>query len=469
MLFEVLMFKRFKNYFKSDNLECEFLPPALEIETTPPSPVRRALIWIIFGLTIAAFVWAYFGKVDEVAVARGKVIPDGRVKVIQPMETGVIKAIHVQEGQMVKEGQLLIELDPTIKQADVESSAKALSIHAADKERLIAELNNSGHEANFNPSISPLSKGGIKGGEGKGHKAKGINEFQKKLKEARESEYKSKEEALRLVIAQKDNALQASEAILKKLEKTSAILIEQEAAYRKLYEKDFIARADLLEKQKEFHTIVNEFEAQKKIVKQAIDSLEEAKKNLETLKKEREKALLTDIVEKEKNIIAIEGEAIKAKKRYELEKLCSPVSGTVHGLASYTTGGVVTPAQPVVTIVPDGTPLVVEAMALNKDIGFLKEGQKAEVKLDTFPFQKYGTIKGRVVSISPDAFEDEKMGPVYKIKVVMEKLSINVDGKNIPVSPGMAVSVEVKTNKRRIIEFFLSPIVKYADESLTLR
>lgn len=450
------MIKRLKNHFKSDNLECEFLPPALEIETTPPSPVRRALIWIIFGLTISAFVWAYFGKVDEVAVARGKVIPDGRVKVIQPMETGVIKAIHVQEGQMVKEGQLLIELDPTIKQADVESSAKALSIHAADKERLIAELKGE-------------TTGGRQWAIGNKNKAKGINEFQKKLKDARESEYKSKEEALRLVIAQKDNALQASEAILKKLEKTSAILIEQEAAYRKLYEKDFIARADLLEKQKEFHTTVNEFEAQKKIVKQAIDSLEEAKKNLETLKKEREKALLTDIVEKEKNIIAIEGEAIKAKKRYELEKLCSPVSGTVHGIASYTIGGVVTPAQPVVTIVPDGTPLVVEAMALNKDIGFLKEGQKAEVKLDTFPFQKYGTIKGKVVSISPDAFEDEKMGPVYKIKIEMERLYIAVDSKKVPVSPGMAVSVEVKTNKRRIIEFFLSPIVKYADESLTLR
>ena len=450
------MLKRLKNHFKNDNLEYEFLPPSLEIEETPPSPIRRVLIWVIFILVIIAFTWSYFGKVDEVAVARGKVIPDGRVKVIQPMETGVIRAIHVQEGQMVKEGELLIELDPTIKQADVESSAKALSIHAADKERLIAELNGE-------------TTGGRQWAIGNKNKAKGINEFQKKLKDARESEYKSKEEALRLVIAQKDNALQASEAILNKLEKTSAILIEQEAAYRKLYEKDFIARADLLEKQKEFHTIVNEFEAQKKIVKQAIDSLEEAKKNLETLKKEREKALLTDIVEKEKNIIAIEGEAIKAKKRYELEKLCSPVSGTVHGIASYTIGGVVTPAQPIVTIVPDGTPLVVEAMALNKDIGFLKEGQKAEVKLDTFPFQKYGTIKGKVVSISPDAFEDEKMGPVYKIKVEMERLYIAVDGKKVPVSPGMAVSVEVKTNKRRIIEFFLSPIVKYADESLTLR
>ncbi|MBI3379044.1 MAG: HlyD family type I secretion periplasmic adaptor subunit [Nitrospirae bacterium] len=461
------MLKRLKNHFKNDNLECEFLPPALEIETTPPSPVRRALIWLIFTLTIAAFVWSYFGKVDEVAVARGKVIPDGRVKVIQPMEIGVIKAIHVQEGQMVKEGQLLIELDPTIKQADMESSAKALSIYQTDRERLIQELNGEGQE----PAKGERQK--VKGEKQKtGNRAPlaiSLSPLQKQLKDARESEYKTREEALRLVIAQKESALQASEAILNKLEKTSAILIEQEAAYRKLYEKDFIARMELLEKQKEFHTTVNEFEAQKKIVKQAIDSLEEAKKNLETLKKEREKALLTDIVEKEKNIIAIEGETVKAKKRYELEKLCSPVSGTVHGLASYTIGGVVTPAQPIVTVVPDGTPLVIEAMALNKDIGFLKTNQEAEIKLDTFPFQKYGTIKGRVVSISPDAFEDEKLGPVYKIKVEMEKLYIAVDGKKIHVSPGMAVSVEVKTNKRRIIEFFLSPIVKYADEGLTLR
>ncbi len=450
------MLKRLRNHFANDNLEYEFLPPALEIEETPTSPARRALIWVIFLLVIVAFIWAYVGKIDEVAVARGRVIPDGRIKVIQPMETGVIRAIHVQEGQIVQEGQLLIELDPTIKHADVESTSKALSIYTTEKERLIAELNGE----------TPGEKHRAIGNK---DKQRGINGFQNKLKEARESEYKAKEEAMKLIIAQKENALQASQAILNKLEKTSAILIEQEAANRKLYEKDFIAKAELLEKQKEFHSVLNEFEAQKKTVSQAMDSLNEAKKNLEGLKKEREKAILSDIVEKEKNIAEIEGEAIKAKRRFELERLCSPVNGTVHGLASYTIGGVVTPAQPVVSVVPEGTPLVIEAMALNKDIGFLKTGQDAEVKLDTFPFQKYGTIKGKIVSISPDAFEDEKLGTAYKIKVELERLFINVGGRNVPVFPGMTASVEVKTGKRRIIEFFLSPIVKYADESLTLR
>ncbi|MDI6745484.1 MAG: biotin/lipoyl-binding protein, partial [Thermodesulfovibrionales bacterium] len=198
-------------------LVSEFLPPALEIEETPPSPLRRALIWLIFILVIAAFTWSYFGKVDEVAVARGKVIPDGRVKVIQPMETGVIRAIHVQEGQMVKEGQLLIELDPTIKQADVESTSKALSIHAADKERLIQELNGEGQE----PAKDERQK--VKGEKQKiGNRAPlaiSLSPIQKQLKDARESEYKAKEDALKLVIAQRENALHASEAILNKLGK----------------------------------------------------------------------------------------------------------------------------------------------------------------------------------------------------------------------------------------------------------
>lgn len=444
--------------FKNDNLEYEFLPHALEIEDTPPSPVKRILIWMIFGMVFLSFIWSYFGKVDEVAVARGKVIPDGRVKVIQPMETGVIRAIHVQEGQQVKKGQILIELDPTIKQADVESTAKALSIHVTDKERLMEELN--GEESAISNQPSAISKR---------RKTKGIFALQTKLKEARESEYKAREDALRLIISQRENALLAAEAILIKLEKTHAILKEQEIAYRNLYKHEYISKMDLLNKQMEFHSAEQEMEAQKRIVKQAKDSLEEARKNLDAIKKEREKGILSDIVDREKSITAIEGEVVKAKKRYDLERLCSPVAGTVHGLASYTVGGVVTPAQPIVTVVPEGTPLIIEVMALNKDIGFLKVGQEAEVKLDTFPFQKYGTIKGKVAFISPDAFEDEKLGSVYKMKVELEKPSINVDGNGIPVSPGMAVTVEVKTNKRRIIEFFLSPIVKYAKESLTLR
>ncbi|MBI3399578.1 MAG: HlyD family type I secretion periplasmic adaptor subunit [Deltaproteobacteria bacterium] len=457
-----------------DNLEYEFLPPAIEIEETPPSPIRRLLIWIIFVITVSVFVWSYFGEVDEVAVARGKVIPDGRVKVIQPLEAGVIKAIHVQEGQRVKKGQLLIELDPTIQQADAASSAKTLSIHKADRERLMEEMKTGEwHKANGERE-KPLAN--VKAAKGEGQEKnnlspqeKSIVELQNKLKEAREAEYAAKEYALRFVIEQRENTLRAAEAALVKLEKTTAITREQETSARTLYEQGYLSKTDLLNKQKELYSLEQEMEAQKSLTEQARNGIEEARKNLDALKKEREKSIFSDIVASEKSIASIEGEVVKANKRTDQEQLYSPVDGTVHGLASYTIGGVVTPAQPVVTIVPEGTPLIVEAMLLNSDIGFVKAGQEAEVKLDTFPFQKYGTVKGNVTWLSPDAVDDEKLGPVYKMKVAMERQSIKVHGKETLIAPGMTLSVEVKTGERRIIEFFLSPIVKYTKESLTLR
>lgn len=448
------MLKRIRERFENDRLEYEFLPHALEIEETPPKRTSRILIWIIFSIMVATFLWAYLGRVDEVAVARGKIVPDGRIKIIQPVETGVIRAIHVTEGQRVKEGQLLIELDPTIKQADAESSAKALNIQMANKERLIRELNGgmerpSGNmPADVHPEIAQL---------------------QKKFKEAREAEFQAKEDAQRSVIAQREKAIQVARAILTKLEKVCAVTREEEAAYRAVGDKGYIAKLVVLGKQKELFSAEQELEAQKGTLAQTLDSLEEARKTLAALRKERERLILNDILESEKNITSVEGEAIKARKMFELERLCSPVDGTVHGLSLYTIGGVVTSAQPVVTIVPEGTPLIIEASILNKDIGFVKTGQEAEIKMDTFPFQKYGTIVGNVTAVSPDAFDDEKQGPIYKVKVGMNSWTMVVDGKKIPLVPGMTASVEIKTDKRTILEFFMSPLVKYADESLTLR
>lgn len=437
------MLNKLKRLINHDTLDYEFLPSALEIEATPPSPLKRAVIWIIFFITFGVIGWSYFGKVDEVAVARGKVIPDGRVKVIQPLEPGVIRNIHVREGQRVAEGELLIELDPTIKGADVVSTSRVLAINQAERTRLEREL--------------------------RGTQSAGSSPVQRELKEARDAEFSAREDALRLVVTQRENALRASEAILTKLDRTYPLVKEQERSIRTLYDQGVMSRNDLLEKQKEYHAAEQELEAQKKIVQQSRESLEEARRNLEALRRERQRTILTDIVERDKNISALEGEVTKARKMVEMERLVSPVTGTVHGLASYTIGGVVTEAQPVVTIVPDGTPLVVEAQALNKDIGFLRVGQDAEVKLDTFPFQKYGTIKGKVISISPDAFDDEKLGPVYKVRVSLEKTRILVNGRQTLISPGMTVAAEVKTGKKRIIEFFLSPVIKYAKESLTLR
>jgi hemolysin D len=435
---------------KKDRLDYEFLPEAVEIEETPPSPFGRILLWTVVLLTVVAFLWSYFGKVDEEVVARGKVIPDGMVKVIQPRDTGVIRAIHVEEGQRVKEGDLLIELDPTITQAEVESSERSLRINRYDMERLKAELR--GEEIR---------------GTGKDHDK--LLLLQKDLKQARESEHKAKVASLELVISQKRTALLSAEESIIKLEKTVELVSKQEEALRQLAEKGYASMMEHLQRQKELVRSEKELNEQRRLAEQIQDSLKEAEKNLEALKKERERSILSEIVEKERAITVLEGEFTKASKRSQLERLYSPVNGTVHGLATHTIGGVVTSAQPIITIVPEGTPLVVEAMALNKDIGFIHPGQKAELKLDTFPFQKYGTIDAELFYVSPDAQEDQKIGLVYKIKLKPKRLFIRVKDKNISITPGMAVTAEIKTGERRVIEFFISPFIKYVDESLTLR
>ena len=435
---------------KKDRLDYEFLPEAMEVEETPPSPFGRILLWAIVVLVVGAFLWSYFGKVDEEVVTRGKVIPDGMVKVIQPSDTGVIRAIHVEEGQRVKEGDLLIELDPTITQAEVESSGKSLAINRSDMARLKAELR--GEE------IRGFGKGQDK-----------LLLLQTDLKQAREAEHRAKVEALELVVSQKKIALQSAEESILKLEKSLELVSKQEGAYRQLAEKGYASMMEHLQRQKELVRTEKELDEQRKLVDQIRDGLKEAEKNLEALKKERERSILGEIVEKERTITVLEGEFTKASRRSQLEKLYSPVNGTVHGLATHTIGGVVTPAQPIISIVPDGTPLIVEAMALNQDIGFIHPGQKAELKLDTFPFQKYGTIDAELFYVSPDAQEDQKIGLVYKIKLKPKRFTIRVKDKDVPIVPGMAVTAEIKTGEKRVIEFFISPFIKYVDESLTLR
>jgi hemolysin D len=165
----------------------------------------------------------------------------------------------------------------------------------------------------------------------------------------------------------------------------------------------------------------------------------------------------------------LEQEHLKADTRGKLMKLTSPVDGTIQQLGVHTVGGVVTPAQPMMVIVPRDNALEVEAFVENKDVGFVKAGQDAEVKIETFQYTKYGTIHAKVISVSHDAINDEKRGLIYLARVKMDRSTINVDGSEVNLSPGMAVSAEVKTGKRRVIEYFLSPLLQYGHESLRER
>jgi multidrug efflux pump subunit AcrA (membrane-fusion protein) len=488
----------------------------LEISETPASPLGRTIIWLIFSILAIALVWAYIGRVDEVAVARGKVIPDGRLKVVQPLEEGAITAIHVSEEQRVKKGQVLIELDSTMKSVEVQRIQKDLE--AAKLERDLLKKALQGEDIEKIAQNSEISQE--------------VKDSLLKLTEMKDSQYETEQKSNSLLVMQyeeqynieqknvqkieeniklvkeKEQDLRAligtggvEKANLDELKAQIAILEKDEQSYKELYEADAIAKKDWLDKLNELELAKKEYEAQKAKVsqensslalnwksakdelsmlekelgiqklaaEQAESKLDEAKNNLKRSEAQRGVSSMDLVVENDKKITALEGELEKANKSIEYQKLISPVDGTIHGLASNTIGGVVTPAQPILTIVPDGTPLVIEASLLNKDIGFVELNQEAAVKFDTFSFQKYGTIKGKVDYISPDSIDDEKQGSIYKMKVGLDKTNIVINGKKNNICPGMAVTVEIKTGNRRIIEFFLEPIIKYAKDSIKLR
>jgi hemolysin D len=451
---------------RAKKLEYEFLPAALEIIETPPVPLGRLVIWIISTLIITFLLWSYFGRIDEVASSRGKVIPDGRLKEIQSFEEAKITAIHVKEGQKVKAGELLLELDLGLKQTELNSLEDQLETALYEREVLLSDLGlgkSIGQKDATNSRVGELT-------------VSDLIVLQNQVKQARSADFEAKKEELIASISQKNTDIEIAKKNVNTLKEKKKFLEKEIETLDRLVREDSVPRYELQKKQQEILQVNKEIEAQELLIVRAENAKSEAEKHLKSLETEwihntmeEKKQIANSLLEKEKQIQLLRDQIEKVKKSIELQKLTSPVSGTVHGLSSYTIGGVVKPAQPVVTIVPDGTPLIVESTVLNKDIGFIKLGQKVEVKFDTFPFQKYGTIEGEVTYISPDAVEHDELGPVYKIKVNLSRDYFEIENRKVTITPGMAVTAEVKTGQRRIIEFFLSPIVKYAKESLTLR
>ncbi|NOU80274.1 HlyD family type I secretion periplasmic adaptor subunit [Paenibacillus sp. LMG 31459] len=441
---------------KSDRLEYEFLPAAVEIEETPPAPLGRWLIWTIIILFVIVLVWSYLGKVDEVAVARGKVIPDGRTKVLQPLEGGTIKEVMVTEGEHVEKGQLLIELDSTTSEADIQEMVKQLYVAKLQKAMLEAELAGKAFDG-IEQGETPLAGSAVDEEE--------VLQVQMQLREARDEEFDSKIKAAELVVSQTRQELHLEQSALELANKDYALALMKS---QNGGDENFTESADLLQADNDLNKTLLEIDSQEKKIAKAEDALAEAEENVISIQKQRNRTVLDELVENEKTLYTLESELTKAEKRFELQQLASPVDGTVHGLSSFTIGGVVTSAEDVISIVPDDTPLIIEATIANQDIGFIKKGQAANVKVDTFPFQKYGYLQGEIIYVSPDAFEDEKLGPVFKAKLKVMSAETS-SGNQIRLSPGMSVSVEAKTGQRRIIDFFLSPLKKVAEESFTLR
>ncbi len=455
--------------------ELAFLPAALEIVATPPSPTGRAIAASVAALFCLALVWAGFGKVDIVASASGKVVPSGRVKLVQPFETGVVRAIDVRDGQSVKAGDPLIELDPTMSAAEQEHIRSDLIAAQLDVARLRAALSDGDDPQHaFDPPADASPE---------------LVDMQRKFLAKQTEEYRAKLAALERQRAQKEAECGTVAATIGKLAASQPLIAQRVEILKTLADKGLGSKLTYLDAQQALVDNQQELAVQK-------SRLEEAKAALAAITETRvqqaaefRRTLFGELAEAERKAAGLSGDLVKAEQRTKLQLLTAPVDGNVQELAVHTVGGVVTPAQQLAVVVPSGASLEIEAMVPNRDIGFVHPGQEAQIKVETFNFTRYGLLYGRVMSVSHDTIthdnaQDKMKGRAgsaevasdansqnlsYVARVSLDRKQIPVDGAVATLSPGMAVTVEIKTGARSILSYLLSPLTEYRHDALRER
>ncbi len=436
--------------------ETQFLPAALALQEAPVSPAPRIAMWLLISFSIIAVLWACFGRIDIVATAQGKIVPNDGSKIIQPFEVSTVKAIHVEDGQQVKAGDLLIELDGTTEQADkdrITSDLAVFKLQVARAQAMLKALTDGKEPILVRPEHVSDSQ---------------FTEAQHLLR-GQYAEYQSKLALLEADINKKQAEQRSTQEIVKKLEKSLPISTQRAQNFKNLADSDNVPKDAYLQREQQRIDQEGDLATNRSRLKEIAADLAAAQEQKNALLAEANRTQLDSLNEGNQKTSSLEQDLIKAQSRSELMRLVAPVDGTVQQLAVHTVGGVVTEAQPLMIIVPKDKAVEVEAYVENQDIGFVNAGQQAEVKIQTFPYTKYGVIDATISSVSNDAINDEKRGLIYTAKVKMARGTIMVEGKEVNLSPGMAVTVEVKTGTRRVIEYFLKPFLQYKNESLRER
>lgn len=435
--------------------EAEFLPAALSLQQQAVSPAPRVAMWLLITFSVLALFWSVFGRVDIVATAQGKIIPSAGTQVVQPIGTAMVKAIHVREGQVVRAGDLLIELDGTISRAEQQRIVNELqtwNLQAARSEAMLAAI-----ESGRPPALN-----------GANAEPRALNDAQR-LAQAEFLALQAKLAGLAAEASRRQAEYQSTLALVRKLERTAPIARQRAESLKELAGDQYVARNTYLERERERIEQESDLQMQRSRLKEIEATIAEARQQQESVLADSRHANLNRLNEGHQRAALLEQDLIKAHQSERLTRLTAPVAGTVQQLAVRTVGGVVTEAQLLMLIVPEEYALEIEAFLENKDVGFVTSGQEAEVKIETFPYTKYGIVPGTVTSVSEDAINDEKRGLVYSMRVSLARATIAVNGSDIRLAPGMAVTAEIKTGRRRVIEYFLDPLMQYGQESIRER
>ena len=405
--------------------EAEFLPAALSLQESPDSASLRWTARLLMAMVLLTLLWSLVGHIDIVVNATGKVIPSARIKTIASIEVASVRDILVREGQRVRVGQILMELDATSSDAERDKAADAVAQARLQVARAAAMMQ--AVQQLQAPQLTEV------GGAGRAQRDSSERQLQGQYQDFRARLARIDDEITRYAAA-----LQLASA--------------RAADYKELMADNTVSRHAWLEKE------------QARVDLQG--QLSEARNQRTALLAQTQKEAHDSRIEAEKIIESAQQDQRRAEERSRLLTLMAPVSGTVQQLAVHTVGGVVAAAQPLMQIVPDEGDIEIEAWLENKDVGFVRIGQEVEVKIDAFDYTKYGTVPARVVHVSRDAIQDEKKGLVYSARILLSRNSLNVDGRSLPLSAGLAVNVGIRTGSRRVIEYVLSPLMRHQKEAL---
>lgn len=411
--------------------EAEFLPAALSLQAQPVSPAGRWVGRLLMLLVLALVVWSVVGRADIVVNAQGKIIPNGRTKTIGALEVARVQAIHVEDGQAVRAGELLIALDPRLSDTDQDKAQGEFQSATLQRERAAALL--AALDSGQPPSLpdSPT------------------------LADADPERLQMTRQHLQDQWRDYTARTARLDGEIRRYSQELPLVAQRARDYAELAQTRDVSRHASMEKE----------QARLDLEGQIAD----LRHQKTALTAELRKSAQDSRTEASRLAAAAQQEVRKGRVRGDLLKLTAPVDGTVQQLAVHTIGGVVSPAQPLMQIVPKQTSVEMEAFIENRDVGFVKEGQTARVKIDTFEYTKYGTLEATVGHVSRDAIQDEKRGPIYAVRLVLRQPVLQVEGQAVPITAGMSGSVEIKTGSRRLIEYVLSPLVQHARESLNER
>ena len=449
--------KKQRKNSEQDNLD--FSPGLLDVINTPPPPLSRWLLYTIGLLLFILILWAIFGQLDIVARAEGKLIPQNRLKIVQPFEGGRVAEILVREDEFVKKDQLLLVMDARLSDADTIKLQSELKSAKLQLRSIEADLDNGKFNQLDNEDPELFDKA-----------------YQQYLE--RRNEYRTQIKQKQAVLNQAQQDLAAAREIYTKLKETLPIHQANEDAINKLGEKGYATKLAILEKQRIRIEAEQDLRAQKHVIQSTEAKIEETRESLNQLKSAYRQDLLTRQIELQNKVEQLEQDWVKQQYRNEQLELRAPQNGYIKDLATNTEGSIVPAGNVLLTVVPDNEPLLAEVFVSNNDIGFVQPGQSVKVKLLSYEFQKYGMLDAKVESVSADVTVSkngsggggqENNSNGYKTLVKLNDQYLERNGRQFELRPGMQVTAEIKLGTRTVLDYILSPITGALSEAATER